>query len=924
MANKLLLFFFFTLAFLISENNYAQTKIDITNLDGAVSAQYSDSPENEGISNLIDKNSQTKFLTFSNSAWVEYDIPSPYIITSYAITSANDSPERDPYKWVLVASKDKTSWDTLDSRSNQSFSDRFTRNAYEFANTEAYSYYRFYFTCNYGDILQLSELEIFGESESGIPEPTDITNNGGTSYAQYNDVNEASAITDNSFNTYYSTAHTSAWMQYKTEKPYTYTVTGYSLIAADDESANNPKDWTFKGSNDNVNWTELDAQSGQTLSASPALLKFTFENTKQFRYYRLDVSSNNGGSALSLGELRIYGFKGDSVNYPSAAFTSSYHVIIAGDSVQFTNASDGAKSYSWSFPGGEPSVSSEANPVVKYNATGKFDVSLKAYSVSDSDYVSYSDYVEVAIVDKDSMAAEVKKEFLLCWNAYKKYAWGYDELSPLSKSSSNWYSGATFYMTAIDAFDTILLMGLDEEADLVHDLAVNSLSFDKNVSVSHFEFTIRLLGGLISSYQLTGDTLLLAKAKELADRSLPVFNTATGMPYGRINLKTGAVNNQVTNPAEIGTLLIEYGALSGLTGDNTYFKKAKKALVSLYERSSSIGLVGSSIDIQSGDWQSDNAHLSGGIDSYFEYLLKCAILFNDEDCRNMWDNTITAINKYLADSTETGLWYGHANMNTGARTSTSYGSLDAFFPAVLALGGDLDRAEALQESGFKMWNKYGIEPESFNYATMSATSAGYYLRPEIIESAYYLYKYTNDPHYLLMGKVFFDNLKKYCRTDDGYVNLASVITKQQTDGMPSYFMAETMKYLYLIFAPDETLDFKNVIFNTEAHPIKNTWGTIGVEDAQSDLLPKEFKLYNNYPNPFNPETIIKFDLPEQTNVTVKIYNIQGRLIETLVNEKMGAGSHSVTFAPKGMASGVYFYQIKTGKNFAVNKMVYLK
>jgi mannosidase alpha-like ER degradation enhancer 2 len=99
----------------------------------------------------------------------------------------------------------------------------------------------------------------------------------------------------------------------------------------------------------------------------------------------------------------------------------------------------------------------------------------------------------------------------------------------------------------------------------------------------------------------------------------------------------------------------------------------------------------------------------------------------------------------------------------------------------------------------------------------------FFLNPEIVESAYYLYQRTKDPRYLEMGKIFFDSLKTYCRTEAGYAELKSVITKEKSDRMESYFLAETLKYFYLLFAPDETLDFRNVIFNTEAHPIRRTW-----------------------------------------------------------------------------------------------------
>jgi ER degradation enhancer, mannosidase alpha-like 2 len=123
-----------------------------------------------------------------------------------------------------------------------------------------------------------------------------------------------------------------------------------------------------------------------------------------------------------------------------------------------------------------------------------------------------------------------------------------------------------------------------------------------------------------------------------------------------------------------------------------------------------------------------------------------------------------------------------------------------------------------------MWNLAGIEPDTLDYATMQIKDANYPLRPEIIESAYYLYHYTHDPKYLAMGQTFFDSLMKYCRTDTGFAALSDVRTKQKTDSMESFFFAETMKYLYLLFAPPSTLDFDSIVFNTEAHPMKRSLG----------------------------------------------------------------------------------------------------
>ncbi len=427
--------------------------------------------------------------------------------------------------------------------------------------------------------------------------------------------------------------------------------------------------------------------------------------------------------------------------------------------------------------------------------------------------------------DKAEMTQRVRAETLHAWNGYKKYAWGHDALKPLSHKPFDWYGeNHSLLMTPVDALDTLTLMGLKPQADEARALIDTQLNLDQDIYVKDFEITIRLLGSLLSSYELTGDKRLLALADEVGRRMLPMFNSPTGMPYEYVNLHTGAVRGTKSNPAEIGSLLIEYGMLARHTGKQEYYDKAKRALVELYKRRSPIGLVGSEIDVVTGEWTDPTSGIMGGVDSYYEYLLKASILFGDKDCARMWQESVAAINKYLADERPNGLWYGQADMKTGERTHTFYGALDAFFPAVLALGGDLDRARRLQDSSYAMWNLAGIEPEQLDYAKMQITSANYELRPEIIESTYYLYHYTHDAKYLAMGKTYFDGLLKYCRTDDGYAALADVKSKQKRDSMESFFFAETLKYLYLLFAPESTLDFDSIIFNTEAHPMKRSVG----------------------------------------------------------------------------------------------------
>ncbi len=431
--------------------------------------------------------------------------------------------------------------------------------------------------------------------------------------------------------------------------------------------------------------------------------------------------------------------------------------------------------------------------------------------------------VSTRVADRAELASRVRAEALHAWQGYKAHAWGHDELRPLSLQPRDWHEGSLL-MTPVDALDTLILMGLKDEADEARELIATKLDLGQDIRVKGFEINIRILGGLLSSYQLTGDKRLLALAQDLGDRLLPLFESPTGLPYMYVNLKSGKVEGAVSNPAEIGTYALEFGVLSKLTGKPVYYVKAKRALTELFKRRSRLGLVGAEINVETGVWTDRSSHISGGIDSYYEYLLKASILFKDADCARMWKASAKALNRYVADEAPTGLWYGTVDMDTGKRTATTFGALDAFYPAVLALSGDLGRARRLQDSTFKMWTTFGIEPEEMDYMTMKALDKGYVLRPEAIESAYYLSTFTKDPKYLAMGRSYLDALVSRCRTAEAYAALKDVSTGEQQDQMESFLFAETLKYLYLLFAPPETLDFpKGVVFNTEAHPFRKTW-----------------------------------------------------------------------------------------------------
>lgn len=418
-----------------------------------------------------------------------------------------------------------------------------------------------------------------------------------------------------------------------------------------------------------------------------------------------------------------------------------------------------------------------------------------------------------------AMAERVKAEFLHGWRGYRQYAWGHDALKPLSNTGSDWY-GESLLMTPVDALDTLLLMGLTEEADAARELIATQLSFDKDLDVKHFEIVIRLLGGLLSGYQMTGDARLLALADDLGTRLLPAFDSPTGLPYVTVNLRTGKTSGTDSNPAESGTLLLEYGTLARLTGKQVYWDTAWRALEATYAMRSPIGLVGERFNVDTGQWTQTRTHVGARIDSYYEYLWKCWQLFAEPRCKAMWDTHIAAINTHVADEVDGALWYGHVDMATGARIAPRFGALDAFFPGLLAVSGDPVRAARLQRSAFSMWQAHGIEPEIWDYRAREVVSPGYPLRPEIVESAWYLYRLSGDTAWRDMGRTLFDDFVRHTRTDSGFAALANVVTKEKKDDMESFVLAETFKYFYLLYADPATLDPATTVLTTEAHPLQ--------------------------------------------------------------------------------------------------------
>jgi mannosidase alpha-like ER degradation enhancer 2 len=285
-------------------------------------------------------------------------------------------------------------------------------------------------------------------------------------------------------------------------------------------------------------------------------------------------------------------------------------------------------------------------------------------------------------------------------------------------------------------------------------------------------------------------------------------------------LKTGKTRDSISNPAEIGTYLLEFGKLTELTGDSAFYRIAKRAAIEVFKRRSDIDLVGTTINVNTGDWKNTESQIGARIDSYYEYLFKAWLLFGDEECKQAWEIHNKAIRKHLLTEVKSGWYFTRVDMKSGKETHSLYGALDAFYAGILALSGDVETAKKIQTGNYYMWTTFNLEPEEFNFRTDSVLYPDYPLRPENIESCFYLFRKTKDPLYQRMGQRMISDILTKCKTDAGYAAMKNVKTLELSDSMESFFLAETLKYAYLLFAPEKTLDLSKVVFNTEAHPLR--------------------------------------------------------------------------------------------------------
>ncbi|KAI4295428.1 hypothetical protein L6164_035487 [Bauhinia variegata] len=487
---------------------------------------------------------------------------------------------------------------------------------------------------------------------------------------------------------------------------------------------------------------------------------------------------------------------------------------------------------------------------------------------------------------------KVKDAFLHAWSGYKKFAMGYDELMPLDQRGVDGLGGLG--ATVVDALDTAMIMGTDEvvaeagswiEAHLLERISQKG-------QVNLFETTIRVLGGLLSAYSLSGGekgmnithqgpkpTVYLESAKNLADHLLSAFTSSpTPIPFSDVVLHDSSAHpapNGLSSTSEVSTLQLEFNYLSTVSGDPKYSVVAMKVLDHMKTLPKVEGLVPIHISPHSGQFFGENIRLGSRGDSYYEYLIKVWLQCGSSSDSNttylyeMYKEAMKGVRHLLVrKSIPNGLVFvGELPYGSNAAFSPKMDHLVCFLPGTLALGAtkglrkekamknnmlnfedleNLKLAEDLAKTCFEMYSvtSTGLAPEIAYFHTEEFSEQGLdggnksseyvddiiikradrhnLLRPETVESLFVLYRITEDPKYREWGWQIFEAFEKYTRVDTGgYTSLDDVTTipPPRNDKMETFFLGETLKYLYLLFGDSSTIPLDKFVFNTEAHPI---------------------------------------------------------------------------------------------------------
>jgi mannosyl-oligosaccharide alpha-1,2-mannosidase len=420
-----------------------------------------------------------------------------------------------------------------------------------------------------------------------------------------------------------------------------------------------------------------------------------------------------------------------------------------------------------------------------------------------------------------TIGQEVRTEFLHAWSAYRRFAWGYDEVRPISGTPKNFFlENHSFGLSIIEALDTLYVMELDSELDACLTWLRSHLDFDVDGDVQMFEAVIRMVAGLLSGYYATGERFLLDGARDLADRLLVCFTKSpSGAPYRYANLHTGEVSKPETNLAEIGSNVLEFGDLTRITGDRKYLEASLKAYETVIAKRSWLDLLGTTFNVENGEYVgNDDVAPDEPGDSFYEYLWGGWQMLGLNQCRQWWDRLTRAMLRYTVTHVDGRLWFKTVDFRTGLPTGdASITELSSFYAELVAKGGYRAVGEAFYDSWTAVLDRYELIPEIIFYPDLSIVEPRYWMRPEYPNAAFDLWFLTHDEKYRRTAYRYFRALREHCRVSNGYTVLTDVRTRpmKQGDYFPAYSFSENFKYLYLMFADSPRFDEKNYYLNTE-------------------------------------------------------------------------------------------------------------
>eukprot|EP00020_Sapocribrum_chincoteaguense_P007274 CAMPEP_0170749330 /NCGR_PEP_ID=MMETSP0437-20130122/10339_1 /TAXON_ID=0 /ORGANISM="Sexangularia sp." /LENGTH=731 /DNA_ID=CAMNT_0011088249 /DNA_START=150 /DNA_END=2345 /DNA_ORIENTATION=- len=450
--------------------------------------------------------------------------------------------------------------------------------------------------------------------------------------------------------------------------------------------------------------------------------------------------------------------------------------------------------------------------------------------------------------------AAVVTAFTDAFEGYRKYAWGFDELRPMTRKGKDWFG---LGLTIVDALSTATIMQLDTIRDDGIRWVLDNLNLRRDFQISVFETNIRVLGGLLSVAQLNDNhPELLRVAQDVAELLGEAVDERSGLPWPAYNpLKRAkqemSWHRNTVVLSEVGTLQMEYASLGVATNRTALAKRFMHMFALLDEAPKTTTLSGlysnwisfhpNSPTRTSGQFVQNAVSYGALGDSFYEYLLKAYVWSGKrfDRLRRMYDETATGAREHLIRKSAGS--YPDGNLTfigeyRNGRFASRMDHLACFSAGMFAYGSQhleghgpfLQTAAELAYTCYRMYahTPTGLPPEAVAFGRGGITSAGsgsnyYLLRPEAAEAFFYLWRITHDQRFRDMGWQVFQAIQEHCKVDGvGYAGVKDVYKKPviKDDTQQTFLFAETFKYLYLLFSDDDVIPLDDYVFNTEAHP----------------------------------------------------------------------------------------------------------